>query len=141
LIRIFKAVLAIMLVVVFIALLVSAYSQYQTMLSTAGLVDTTSTITNDLVLNKMAREEGFRAQEYVLDLDKVSSIDFSEEVGGDNFSFQIKFSYNPDSEIVLGPYGPSPPEGKPVSAISVPVTLYENGRLNYAKMEVKVWRV
>ncbi len=129
-----------MLVVVFIALLVSAYSQYQSVLSTAGLVDTASTITNDLVLNKMAREEGLRTQEYVLDLGKVSAIDFSEEVGGDNFSFQIKILYRPGAEAVLGPYGPAPPEGRPVSVISVSVTLYENGRLSHAKMEVKVWR-
>lgn len=130
-----------MLVVVFVALLVSAYSQYQAMLSTAGLVDAASTVTNDLVLNKMVHEEGLRTREYVLDLEKIASIDFSEEIGGDNFSFQIKLSYNPEAEVVLGPYGPSPPDGRPVGVISIPVTLYENGRLALAKMEVKIWRV
>ncbi|MFH1821020.1 MAG: hypothetical protein ABH852_01045 [Methanobacteriota archaeon] len=126
--------------VVFIALLVSAYSQYQSMLSTAGLVDTTSTITNDLVLNSLALEEGSRTREYVVDSDEISSLDFMREVGGDNFEFQIKITYNQETEVVLGPYGPSPPDGRPVSALSVPVTIYENGRLTYAKMEVKVWR-
>ena len=125
-----------MLVVVFIALLASAYSQYQTMLSTAGLVDTASTITNDLVLNKMAHEEGLQTREYVLDLEKAPT-DFSEEVGGDNFSFHIELSSN--IGVNVG-FGPAPPDGRPVSVISVPVTLYENGRLTYAKMEVSVWR-
>ncbi len=129
-----------MLVVVFIALLVSAYSQNQTMLATAGLVDTASTITNDLVLNKLAHLEGTRTREYILDVGNISSLSFAEEIGGDNFSYQVKLSYRPGAEVVLGPYGPAPPQGRPVSVISVPVTLYENGRLTYAKMEVKVWR-
>ncbi len=132
--------MAILLVVVFIALLVSAYSQYQSMLATAGLVDTASTITNDLVLNSLALEEGSRTWEYVVDPARISSLDFTEEVGGDNFQFQIKLFYNQATEVVIGPYGPSPPDGRPISALSVPVTLYENGRFTYAKMEVKVWR-
>lgn len=126
--------------VVFIALLVSAYSQYQLMLSTAGLVDTASSITNDLVLNSLVYEEGFRPREYVVDIGKISSLDFWREVGGDNFQFQLKLSYNPEAEIMLGPYGPSPPSDRPISALSVPVTIYENGRLAYAKLELKVWR-
>lgn len=139
-VRIFKSVLAVLLAIVFIALLVSAYSQYQSVLLTAGLIDAASTITNDLVLNRLAHVEGFHAREYVLDVERISSLDFKEELGGDNFFFQIKLSYNPGAEMVLGPYGPSPPEGKPVSALSVPVSLYQNGRLTYAKLEVKVWR-
>lgn len=126
--------------VVFIVLLVSAYSQYQLMLSTTGLVDTASSITNDIVLNSLAREEGPRLHEYVIDVGKIPSLDFRREVGGDNFQFQLKVSYNPEAEIVIGPYGPSPPDGRSISSLSVPVTLYENGRLNYAKLELKVWR-
>ncbi len=128
-----------MLVVVFIALLVSAYSQYQSMLATAGLADTASTITNDLVLNKLAHQEGAQAREYILDPGNIPSLSFTEEIGGDNFTYQIKISYHPGAEAVLGPYGPSPPQGRPVSVILVPVALYENGRLTYAQMEVKVW--
>ena len=132
--------MAILLAIVFIALLVSAYSQYQSMLSTAGLVDTASSITNDLVLNSLAHEEGSRTREYVVDPARISSLDFMQEVGGDNFQFQIKLSYNSMAGAVLGTYGPSPLEGRSVSVLSIPVTLYENGRLTYAKLEVKVWR-
>jgi len=110
------------------------------MLSTSGLIDATSSITNDIVLNSLAHEEGFRTREYIIDFGKVPSLDFRRELGGDNYQFQIKLSYKPEAEIVLGPYGPSTPDDRPVSALSVPVTLYENGRLTYARLEVKVWR-
>jgi len=132
------------LAIVFIALLVSAYSQYQSILSTAGLVDSASSITNDLVLNSLAHEEGSRTREYVVDPVKIFSPDFvrenfTREVGGDNFRFQMKFYYYHGIEESSPSYGPSPPEGRPVSVLSVPVTLYENGRLSYAELEVKVW--
>lgn len=110
------------------------------MLSTAGLIDTATSITNNLVLNSLAHVEGIRPREYIVDVERISSLDFRQEVGGENFSYQIKICYNPDAETILGPFGPSPPDGKPISAITVPVTLYQDGRLLYAKMEVKVWR-
>ena len=77
-----------------------------------------------------------------MDAAKISSLSFRQEVGGDNFEFLIKLSYNPEAERVLGPYpkNTSPPAGRAVSVISVPVTLYENGRFSYAKLEVQVWR-
>jgi hypothetical protein len=133
-------VLTVLLVVVFLALLVSAYSQYQFMLTTAGLVDTASSVTNDLVVNDLALERGGRLQEYVIDPGKISSLDFRKEIGGDNFEFQLKISYNSHGERVLGPYGENQPVGKAVAAIAVPVALYDNGRLTYARLEVKVWR-
>ncbi|MBC7219595.1 MAG: hypothetical protein H5T49_05655 [Hadesarchaea archaeon] len=132
--------MAVLLAIVFLALLVSAYNQHQTVLSTAGLIDTATSITNDLVLNRLAHVEGSRRLEYVVDVEKITSLEFKQEVGGENFSYQIEIRYNPEAEVILGPFGPSPPEGRAVSAISVPVTLYQKGRLVYAKMEVKVWR-
>ncbi len=125
--------------VVFIALLASAYHRYQLTLSTVGLVDTTSSITNQLVLDTLAHEEGGKVQEYVIDSEKISSLDFSQEVGGENFEFQLTLRH-PGSEQVLGPYGPTPPEGKMFTSISVPVVTYENNRLEPAKLEVRVWR-
>lgn len=110
------------------------------MLATAGLIDTATSITNNLVLNSLAHVEGVRLREYVVDVGRVSSLDFKQEIGGENFSYQIKFYFNPEAETVLGPFGPQPPDGKPISAITVPVTLYQGGRLIPAKMEVKVWR-
>ncbi|MEM4188646.1 MAG: hypothetical protein QXN56_05790 [Candidatus Hadarchaeum sp.] len=132
--------MAVLLAIVFFALLVSAYSQHQSMLATAGLIDTATSITNNLVLNRLAHVEGIRSREYVVDVERISSLDFSQEVGGENFAYQIKIYFNPDVEAVLGPFGPSPPDDRPISAITVPVTLYQDGSLLYAKMEVKVWR-
>ncbi|MGC8816417.1 MAG: hypothetical protein ACP5PX_01160 [Candidatus Hadarchaeum sp.] len=110
------------------------------MLATAGLIDTATSITNNLVLNRLAHVEGTRLQEYVVDVERISSLEFRQEIGGENYSYQITILFNPEAGVVFGPFGPSPPDDNPVSAISVPITLYQNGRLVYAKMEVKVWR-
>ena len=139
--RIFKSVLAALLIVIFIALLVSAYNQYSFTLSTAGLVDATTSITNHLVLDSLAHESGGNVQEYVIDPGKIPSLEFRQEIGGENFEFQLTLSYNPGEEQVLGPYGPTPPEGKTVATFLAPIVIYENNRLEFAKLEVKVWRV
>ena len=127
------------MVVIFIALLASAYHQYRLVSSTAALVDTTSSITNKLVLDSLAHEEDGSVREYVIDPDKIASLDFRQEVGGENFEFQLTLRYKL-GERVLGPHGLTPPEGRAVCAITVPVVLYENNRLEYAKLEVRVWR-
>lgn len=133
--------LAALLIIIFIALLVSAYNQYSLTLSTAGLVDTTSSITNKLVLDSLAHEEAGSVQEYVIDPEKIPSLDFWQEVGGENFAFQLTLRYNPGADRVLYEnYGLEPPEGRAICAISVPVVVYENNRLEPAKLEVKVWR-
>ena len=139
--RIFKAVMAALLIVVFIALLVSAYNQYSLTLSTAGLVDATTSITNHLVLDRLAHESGGNVQEYVIDLGKIPLLDFRQDIGGENFGFQLTLYDNRGEERVLGPYGPTPPEGRAVATFLAPVVVYENNRLEPAKLEVKVWRV
>ena len=137
--------MAALLIVIFIALLVSAYNQYNLTLSTAGLVDATTSITNHLVLDNLAHESGGNVQEYVIDPGKIPSDNaspfFMQSIGGENFEFQLTLSYNPGVERVLGPYGPEPPEGKAIATFLAPVVVYENNRLEYAKLEVKVWRV
>lgn len=136
--RIFRAVLAVLLIVIFIALLVSAYTQYNLTLSTAGLVDATTSITNHLALYSLAHESGGNVQEYVIDPARILSLEFRQEVGGENFEFQFTVSY-PQGRV-LGPFGPAPPEGRAFCTFSTPVVVYENNRLEYAKLEVKVWR-
>ena len=136
--RIFKAVLAALLIVIFIALLVSAYNQYSLTLSTAGLVDATTSITNHLVLDSLAHESGGNVQEYVIDPGKISSLGFRQEIGGENFGFQLTLFYNTGEN---SPYGPAPPEDKAVATFLAPIVIYENNRLEFAKLEVKVWRV
>lgn len=136
--RIFKAVLAALLIVIFIALLVSAYNQYSLTLSTAGLVDATTSITNHLVLDSLAHESRGNVQEYVIDPGKIPSLDFRQEIGGENFGFQLTLFYNTGENC---PYGPASPEGKAVATFLAPIVIYENNRLEFAKLEVKVWRV
>ena len=131
--------MAALLVIIFVALLVSAYNQYNLNLSTIGLVDATTSITNHLVLYSLAHESGGNVQEYVIDPGKIPSLGFREEIGGENFEFQLTLSY-PEGRV-LGPSGSTPPEGRAVCAFSTPVAVYENNRLEFAKLEVKVWRV
>jgi hypothetical protein len=136
-VRIFRALLAILLIIIFVALLVSAYTQYNLTLSTVGLVDATTSITNHLALYSLAHESGGNVQEYVIDPARIPSLEFSQEVGGENFEFQFTISYQWGR--VLGPSGPMPPEGRAFCAFSTPVVVYENNRFEYAKLEVKVW--
>lgn len=126
--------------IVFIALLVSAYHRYRTTLSTVELIDTTSSLTNQLVLDNLAHVKGGGVQEYVIDSGKITSLDFTQQIGGENFEFQLTLRYNPESEQVLGPYGPAPPDDRMIASLTSPVVLYENNRLEFAKLEVMVWR-
>jgi hypothetical protein len=139
-VRIFKAVLSALLVVVFIGLLVSAYTHHRTLMSIAGLVDASSSITNHLVLQGLVYEEAGDLYEYVVDPAKVSALTFSQEIGGDNFRFQLRLRYGLSVERVLGPYGPEVPDGRAVASISIPVVVFENYRFEVGKLEVKVWR-
>jgi hypothetical protein len=140
LVRIFKAVISALLVIVFLGLLVSAYVRYRAMISTAGLVDASSSITNHLVLEDLVYEEAGSTHEYVVDPSKLPQLSFSENIGGDTFSFQVCLRYGPGAETVLGPYGPEVPEGKAVAPLSVPVVVAENYRFKAGKLEVRVWR-
>jgi hypothetical protein len=139
LVRIFKAVISALLVMVFIGLLVSAYAQYQTVISVAGLVDASSNITNHIVLKDLVYEEAGNTREYVVDPSKLSELSLSKEIAGDNFYFQLYLKYNSDSEV-LGPYGSEVPQGKAVAAFSVPVVVFDNYRYEAGRLEVKVWR-
>lgn len=136
--RIFRAMLALLLIVIFIAMLASAYVQYNNTLSAVGLVDATTSITNHLVLYTLAYESGGNVQEYVIDPAKIISIeDFRQEIGGENFEFQLTLFYSTGEREN---YGPAPAEGKAVAALFVPVSLHENNRVEFAKLGVKAWR-
>ncbi len=137
--RIFKAVISALLVITFIGLLASAYSNYQTLVSVAGLVDASSSVANHLVINEIVYEDGTGPREYVVDPLKIPQIDFSQEIGGDNFSYQIYLKYGVGDEKVLGPYGPEVPN-KAVASLAVPVVVAENYRFEAGKMEMKIWR-
>jgi len=129
-----------LLVITFIALLLSAYTQYTTNMSIAGLVDASSSLANHVALKTLAYEEGEYTKEYVVDLQKIPLLDFRQEIGGENFMFQVTIRYTAGAEQVLGPYGPLPPSEGAVSSISVPVTVFDNYRFETGKLEAKVWR-
>jgi hypothetical protein len=129
-----------LLIVVFIGLLLSAYTHYRTMISIAGLVDASSGLANHLVLSDLIYEEAGGIHEYVVDPRKLPELTFSQEIGGDNFSFRLRLRYGPSAERVLGPYGPDVPEGRAVASIRIPVAVFENYRFEAGKLEVRVWR-
>jgi hypothetical protein len=139
-VRIFKAVLSVFLMVVFIGLLVSAHAHYRTVIAIAGLVDASSSITNRLVLEELVYEEAGNVRKYVVDPSKLPSLTFTQRIGGDNFRFQLRLRYGLDAERILGPYGPEIPDEKAVASISVPVVVFENYRFEVGKLEVRVWR-
>ncbi|MEM3519376.1 MAG: hypothetical protein QW179_02275 [Candidatus Hadarchaeales archaeon] len=138
--RIFKAIISILLVVIFIALLISAYSTYKSNLSTAGLIDAASTIANHLVVRELAVEAFGSTVDYAIDPAKISSLEFWQTIGGENFSFNILLRYNMIDEKALGPYGPEAPPTEPVASLVLPVSVYENYSFKPGKLEVKVWR-
>jgi hypothetical protein len=130
--------LALLLIVIFISLLASAYAQYNRTLSTVGLVDATTSITNHLVLYTLAHESGGNVQEYVIDSAKITAVEnFRQEIGGENFEFQLTLFYSTGHRKN---YGPAPAEGKAVAAFLTPVVVYENNRFEFAKLGVKAWR-
>ena len=139
--RIFKAVVSALLVITFIALLLSAYAQYKTNMAIAGLVDASSSLANHIALKTLAYEEAGNVREYVVDPQKLSLLNFTQEIGGENFAFRVVIRYTAGTERVLGPYGPDQPTKKAVSSISIPVTVFDNYRFEIGKLEENVWRV
>ncbi len=137
--RIFKAVISALLVIIFLGLLVSAYSNYQTLISVAGLVDASSSVANHLVINELVYEDATGPREYIVNPLKLQQIAFTQEIGGDNFSYQIYLKYGLGTEKVLGPYGPEVPT-KAVASLTVPVVVAENYRFEAGKLEMKIWR-
>lgn len=138
LVRIFRAVVSAFLVVVFITLLVSAYASYQTIVSTAELVDASSSIANHLALQDLVYAPGGTTQEYVIDPSKVSSLPSSMLLAGDNYSFSLKISTIEGD--LAGPTAELPSDGA-LATISLPVAVFDNYRFIPGLMEVRVWRV
>lgn len=138
--RIFKAVLSALLIVIFLGLLISAYTNYQAILSVAGLVDASSSVTNHVVLKELVYEETGIERTYVVDPLKLPQLAFTQQIAGDNFQFQLYLRYGPGDEKVLGPYGSDPPAEKSVASITVPVVVAENFRFEAGKIEVRIWR-
>ncbi|MFN4133624.1 MAG: hypothetical protein ACK4GQ_04570, partial [Candidatus Hadarchaeales archaeon] len=138
--RIFKAIISMLLIVVFVALLLSSYSNYRSNLSTAGLIDAASTIANHLVVRELALETSGQRVDYAVDPAKLSSLEFRQAIGEENFSFNLLLKFDPRDEKILGPYGPEMPAARPTASLILPITVYENYSFKPGKLEVKVWR-
>lgn len=136
LIRILKAIITALAIVVFIVLLFSAYQHYQFMISTAGLIDATSTVANDLVLNELALQEGGAVVAYVVDPERIGCLSFSKSIGGENFTYRIELYGTARWEG-----GPEEvPEGRETCSIELPVSILENFRYVPGRIRVVVWR-
>ena len=140
--RIFKTAFTMLLLVTFIFLIVSAYKHYQASARLAALGDATSSMVTKLALDEFAFEDQAGVHAYVIDPTKLEELEnFTRPIAGDNYSFNVELSYRSASEVLLGPYGGTPPTGVTTVSLAVPVTVYENGRLLEGKLRVMMWRV
>ncbi|MEM2874617.1 MAG: hypothetical protein QW567_01120 [Candidatus Hadarchaeales archaeon] len=137
LIRIFKAIMTALIIVVFILLLFSAYQHYRFAVSTAGLIDATSTAANDLVLNDLALREGGTVVAYVIDPTRIDSLSFSKLIGGENLAYRIELS-SAETTWIGGPV--DIPEGREACSMELPVVIFENFRHVPGRMRVVLWR-
>jgi len=136
-VRIFRAVVSAFLVVVFITLLASAYINYRTIVSTAQLVDASSSIANHLALQDLVHTSGGTSQEYTVDPSKAYSLPSSMLLAGDNYSFSLRISTLQENLVV--PVAEPPPD-RAVATVSLPVAVFDNYHYVPGLMEVSVWR-
>jgi len=138
LIRIFKAVITVFMIIVFLFLLFSAYEHYRFTVSSAGLVDATSTIANDLVLNDLAMHNGETGVAYVIDPTKINSLSLHKSIGKENFGYCVRIS---DMKSTWSTVDNGKPDNREACSIALPITLFENFRHVPGKIEVIVWRI
>ncbi len=137
LVRIFRSIVVALLVVVFLALLVSAYSSYRVGLSTAKLADACSSIANHLALNELAYTAGGNTVEYAVDPSRLDQLPELVGVGQENYSFCVQIS---TLDGWSASHGDSVPPDTPVAALSLPVAVFDNTKLVPGVLEVQVWR-
>jgi hypothetical protein len=138
LVRIFRAVISALLVVVFISLLLSAYTNYRTIVSTAQLIDACSSVANRLVLQDLAYVQGSSVREYVVDPSRTAVLPFCLTLGGDNYSYSLTISIFGGENT--GFLGPQPPLGRAVASLILPVVVFDNFRFEPGLVEVRTWR-
>lgn len=139
--KILRTLITCLFVITFVLLVASAYQRNRAITELAALSDSTSSILTRLAVEELAHADG-EVHPYVVSPPKLEGLgDFELEVGAENFAFRVSVSYGGLGELRLGPYGPTPPEGRTTCAISAAVALLENGRLLPARLEVVAWRV
>ncbi len=137
--RILRVLITLLLVVTFIVSTVAAYRQNREINSMTNLSDATSSIVTKLATQELAwRDSEGNSHPYVVDEDKLSSLNSEQNLAGENFAYQTEIKiYQDNQEKTIGSKGPNPPEGRMTSAVSVAVTLLEGRKP--AKLEVVAW--
>lgn len=134
-VRIFKTAAAFLLVTIFLILLASAYSRHRETIRACGLVEASSSITNRLVLQELSA-----GRSYTVDPGRIGTLPCRISIGGDNFLYSVRLTFRRGGERVTVSHGPETPEFRPVSSLSVPVSVLDGFRLEAGLLEVIVWR-
>ena len=140
-VRIFKAFFVALSIVLFVFVVASAYRQYSLSTELATLSDGATSIATQLALDNLAFVDEAGKHPYVIDLNKLGGIEnFTRVIGDRTYEFQLTLHLQrAGGDDELGPYGNPPPEERMRAALVLPTTVYENGHLRYAKLEVIVW--
>lgn len=138
--RILRILAALIFVVAFIAVTVAAYRREERISSMTTLSDMSSSVAVDLASEELAwiDDEGIRHPN-VIDPSRLSDVETSRNVFGENFRFQVFllcFENNERTEI--GPYGGNKPDEMRCS-FSLPVSVRKNKTSLPAKLRVIIW--
>lgn len=139
-VRIFKIALSFFLVIIFLFLLISAYRHHETILEASTLIDASSAIANNLTTDNLAYIQGMRKRCYVIDPTRLQGLNWNVSLGGENFQFNIKLAYWRSGQKIEIEAGPQEPDGQQISAISIPVAVFDNFRFEAGSLEVRTWR-
>lgn len=135
--RILRVLVTILLVVTFILVTVSAYTESREIGAMVRLSDATSSIVTYLATDDLAWTDDEDIQHsYVLDPDLLENLESKRSLGGDNFAFQASiFSQIGNFEN----FGLEPPEGRMSCSLVVPAALRHLGKILPARLEVIAW--
>jgi hypothetical protein len=135
--RILRVLVTILLVVTFILVTVSAYTESREIGAMVRLSDATSSIVTRLATDDLAwTDDESIPHSYVLDADLLDNLESKRSLGGDNFAFQVSiFSQVKNFEN----FGLEPPEGRMTCSLVVPAALRHLGGVLPARLEVVAW--
>jgi hypothetical protein len=135
--RILRVLVTILLVVTFILVTVSAYTESREIGAMVRLSDATSSIVTRLATDDLAwTDDEHIPHSYVLDADLLDNLESKRSLGGDNFAFQVSiFSQVKNFEN----FGLEPPEGRMTCSLVVPAALRHLGGVLPARLEVVAW--
>lgn len=136
--RIFKTAATFLLVAVFLLLLISAYSRHREISSACSLVEASSSIANHLVLEELRPPSGGRS--HVVDPARVGELPCRISIGGENFVYRLRLTFWRGGKEVTVMCGPEAQANAQTSSVSLPVTVFDNFRMEAGLMEVVVWR-